>query len=320
MFNRLIFDHEMCNFLERANNRKITSVLLHGMSGLISEEGNFICRESGSIDTLSYLPKSKYKVVDSKDPFSEGIGRVNIKFGRFLKKFLSKSAFSELNITDSEIEKFVNFFKSYFNSSIDNLKVVEGDDILKYYLQDNYFSPNGNMFGTLWNSCMRQSERNKFMKLYAKNPNVKMLVFFSDNDKVRARALLWEGVKDHKDTTKEYKFMDRIYYVYDHDVNVFKDWSRENGYISKWEQNAKSELIFDVDGEITRMQLYVELDSTGLSYFPYLDTFKNFFVRGNRFSNSQNYNFDYILVQSNGQVERDEPEPEPDWEDDDLEF
>ena len=68
------------------------------------------------------------------------------------------------------------------------------------------------------------------------------------------------------------------------------------------------------------MQLYVELDSIGLSYFPYLDTFKNFNVRKNRFSNSQSFNFDYVLVQSNGQVERDEPEPEPDWEDDDLEF
>ena len=243
MFNRLIFDHEMCNFLERANNRKITSVLLHGMSGLISEEGNFICRESGSIDTLSYLPKSKYKLVDSKDPFSEGIGRVNIKFGRFLKKFLSKSAFSELNITDSEIEKFVNFFKSYFNSSIDNLKVVEGDDILKYYLQDNYFSPNGNMFGTLWNSCMRQRERNKFMKIYAANPDIKMLVMLTEDGQVRSRALLWENVYEHG-SDRRFKFMDRVYSVYDHDVDTFKEWAKQNGYISKWEQSAKSELLF----------------------------------------------------------------------------
>jgi hypothetical protein len=231
-------------------------------------------------------------------------------------------SFDQYCITDQDVEKFVNLYKSFFTKDLSKLKIVEGNDILKYYLEDNYETVSGSRFGTLWNSCMRQSERNKFMKLYAKNPNVKMLVFFSDNDKVRARALLWEGVKDHKDDTKEYKFMDRIYYVYDHDVNVFKDWSRENGYISKWEQNAKSELIFDVDGEITRMQLYVELDSNGLSYFPYLDTFKNFNVRENRFSNSQNYNFDYVLVQSNGQVERDEPEPEmePDWDDDDLEF
>jgi hypothetical protein len=72
---------------------------------------------------------------------------------------------------------------------------------------------------------MRQKERNKFMKLYAVNPEkVKMLVFFSDDDKVRARALLWEDVKDHKDSDKSYKFMDRIYYVYEYYIVNFIGW------------------------------------------------------------------------------------------------
>lgn len=318
MFDRLLFDHDMIQFLEIAGrDNKIALILLNGSGNLIVEDGNFIQREDSEIDVLSFLSKSKIEKVE--DPWNSK-GRTKIKIGRFIKKFLSKLSFDQYCITDQDVEKFVNLYKSYFTKDLSKLKIVEGDDILKYYLEDNYETVSGSRFGTLWNSCMRQSERNKFMKLYAKNPNVKMLVFFSDNDKVRARALLWEGVKDHKDDTKEYNFMDRIYYVYDHDVNVFKDWARENGYISKWEQNAKSELIFDVDGEITRMQLYVELDSIGLSYFPYLDTFKNFNVRKNRFSNSQSFNFDYVLVQSNGQVERDEPESEPDWQDDDLEF
>jgi len=315
MFNRLIFDHEMCNFLERANNRKISSVLLHGMSGLISEEGNFIRRESDSIDTLSYLPKSKYKVIDTKDPFSDGIGRVNIKFGRFLKKFLSKSAFSELSITDSEIEKFVNFYKSYFNSSINDLKVVEGNDILKYYLQDNYFSPNGNRFGTLWNSCMRQRERNKFMKIYAENPDIKLLVMLTDEGEVRARALLWENVHEHN-SDKKFKFMDRIYTVYDHDVDTFKQWSRTNGYISKWEQSAKSELLFDVDGSPSRMRLYVLPENHDLDWYPYFDTFKFYNQFKGRFSNTDYYDFSYILTQSNGELER-EREPEDEYYDDD---
>ncbi len=315
MFNRLIFDHEMCNFLERANNRKISSVLLHGMSGLISEEGNFIRRESNSTDTLSYLPKSKYKVIDTKDPFSEGIGRVSIKFGRFLKKFLSQSAFSELSITDSEIEKFVNFYKSYFNSSIDDIKVVDGDDILKYYLQDNYFAPNGNTYGSLWNSCMRQRERNKFMRIYAKNSDIKMAVMLSDDGKVRARALLWENVHEHNSDNK-YKFMDRIYTVYDHDVDTFKEWSKKNGYISKWEQSAKSELLFDIDGDPIRKKLYVLPENYDFDWYPYFDTFKFYNQFKGRFSNSDYYDFSYILTQSNGDVERDrEPEQDEFWED-----
>jgi hypothetical protein len=316
----LIFNNEMFEFLQFAQRDSIiAALLLQGDSSHINDEGNYVKRTDDEIDVVSFLPKSKYEKVE--DNWENG--RTKIKIGRFVRKFLTEFSFKNFNITDVTIENFVNLYKSYFSRDTSKLKIFEGEEILKYYLEDNYHTLGGRRSGTLWNSCMRQRERNKFMNLYAKNPDkVKMLVFFSDDDKVRARALLWQSVKDHKDTTKEYKFMDRIYYYYDHDVNFFKDWAKENGYICKWEQSAKSENVFDVDGEVKRMQLYVELDSNGLSYFPYLDTFKNFYVRGNRFSNSQNYNFDYILVQSNGQVERDEPEPEfePDWEDDDLDF
>lgn len=316
MYNRLIFDHEMNNFLDRRNDR-ISQILIHGMSGLIKEEGNFIKRVDGTIDTLSYLPIKKYSVIQndhSKDPFGDGVGRQTIKIGRFVKKFLSENAFDEFNIKDSDIEKFVNFYKSYFNYDPTKLKIVEGDEIKKYYLEDNYFEPSGLKYGSLWNSCMRQKERNKFMNLYALN-DVKMLVLFSDDEKVRARALLWDNVKEFK-TDNVYKFMDRIYYVYDHDVDVFKKWANENGYFSKWEQNAKSELFIDVDGNLERKHLYVLLENHNMSWYPYLDTFKFYNVNKGRFSNSQNWNYNYTLVQSSGLVER-EPEYDDEYEGDD---
>ena len=310
----LIFNDEMYSFLQFAQKDSIiAAVLLQGDTSHINDEGNYIKRVEDEIDVVSFLPKSKYEKVENEWES----GRIKIKIGRFIRKFLTDFSIQNFNINDQMIEKFVNLYKSYFSRDISKLKIVEGEEILKYYLEDNYHSLNGNRAGSLWNSCMRQRERNKFMKLYAKNSDkVKMLVFFSDDDKVRARALIWEGVKDHKDSTKEYKFMDRIYYVYDHDINFFKDWAKENGYISKWEQSAKTELLFDIEGEVKRLQLYVNLDNSGLSYFPYLDTFKNFCVSRNRFSNSQNYNFDYVLVQSNGQVERD-PEPDEYFDEDD---
>lgn len=319
MYNRLIFDHEMLNFLERSNTR-ISQILIHGMSGLIKEEGNFIKRVEGSIDSLSYLPIKKYSAIQNdqtKDPFGDGVGRQPIKIGRFLRKFLSENAFQEFGIKDSDVEKFVNFYKSYFNYDPDKLKIVEGDDVKKYYLEDNYFKPGGYRYGTLWNSCMRQSERNKFMNLYVLN-DVKMLVLFAEDGTVRARALLWEGVKEF-DSDKTYKFMDRIYTVYDHDVDVFKKWAIENGYLTKWEQNAKSELYIDIDGEPVRKHLYVILEKHNLSWYPYLDTFKYYNPLKGRFSNSQNYNYDYTLVQSSGRVEREEEtDTEEDWDDDEF--
>ena len=307
MYNRLIFDHEMMNFLDRSTHFRISQILIHGMSGLIKEEGNFVKREDDEIDTLSYLPKSKYDIIkndEGKDPFGDGVGRTKIKVGRFIKRFLSKEAFNEFGIADSDVEKFVNYYKSYFNYDPKKLIVVEGEDIKKYYLEDNYFRPDGCRYGSLWNSCMRQPDRNKFMTLYSVNP-VKMLVLLTDDGQVRARALLWDEIKEFN-SDNVYKFMDRIYTVYDHDVDIFKKWAKDNGYLTKWEQNAKSELYVDIDGNPERKHLYVILENHNLSYYPYLDTFKFYDTYKGRFSNSQNYNFDYVLVQSSGRVQREE--------------
>lgn len=307
MYNRLIFDHEMMNFLDRSTHFRISQILIHGMSGLIKEEGNFVKREDDEIDTLSYLPKSKYDIIkndEGKDPFGDGVGRTKIKVGRFIKRFLSKNAFEEFGINDSDVEKFVNYYKSYFNYDPKKLIVVEGEDIKKYYLEDNYFRPDGCRYGSLWNSCMRQPDRNKFMTLYAVNP-VKMLVLLTDDGQVRARALLWNEIKEFN-SDNVYKFMDRIYTVYDHDVDIFKKWAKDNGYLTKWEQNAKSELYVDIDGSPERRHLYVMLENHNLSYYPYLDTFKFYDTYKGRFSNSQNYNFDYVLIQSSGRVQREE--------------
>lgn len=306
----LIFDNEMFEFLQFAQRDSIiAALLLQGDHSHIVEEGNYVKRVENEIDVVSFLPKSKYEKVE--DNWNNG--RVKIKIGRFIRKFLTEFSIKNWQVNDTLIERFVNLYKSYFSRDISKLKIVEGDDIPKYYLEDNYHHINGNRSGSLWNSCMRQRERNKFMKLYAVNPEkVKMLVFFSDDDKVRARALLWEDVKDHKDPTKQYKFMDRIYYVYDHDINFFKDWAKENGYLCKWDQSAKTEMLFDEGtGEPVKKSLYVLLDNYSMSYYPYLDTFKNFYENKGRFSNSQSYNYDFTLIQSNGAVER---EPEPDDE------
>jgi hypothetical protein len=307
---RLIFDKNFVEFLHFASRDIISQILLNGDGSHLTDEGNYIKVEESEIDVISFLPRSKYEKVE--DVWSSG--RTKIKIGRFIRKFLTEFSISNFNINDNAIERFVNLYKSFFSRDKSKLKIVSGEDILKYYLEDNYHLSNGMKIGTLWNSCMRQRERNKFMEIYSKNPNIKMLVYLEDDGKVRARALLWEGVKEHKEIEKEYKVMDRIYYIYDHDVAFFKDWAKENGYLSKWEQNAKSELIFDVDGSPCRKSLYVVLENH-FRYYPYLDTFKFFNEYKGRFSNSDRYSFDYVLVQSNGQVER-EPEPEEEFYDD----
>jgi hypothetical protein len=315
----LKFNNEMCRFLEFASRGSvIAQILMNGDSKHIVLEGNFISKVEREIDMVSFLPISKFEKVE--DVWNKG--RTSMKIGRFLRKFLNEYSIKNYDIDDTQIEKFVNTFKSYFSRDNSKLKIVEGKDILKYYQEDSYHINDGR-YGSLWNSCMRQSERNKFMKLYADNiDKVKMLVFFDENEKIRARALLWDDVKDHNNEDSRYKFMDRIYSFYDHDVDFFKDWAKENGYISKWEQSAKSEKDFDLGDKVySRMSLYVKLENTEQNYYPYLDTFKFYNVDKKRFSSSDGFKFDYVLIQSNGATEREEEveDPEPEyWDDDDY--
>lgn len=317
MIGRLNFDNEMMNFLYATSNSRISVVLLHSDSNLINEVGNFVKRDTYHIDSVTYLPKSRYKEFDSS-LFNVDKARVKIKIGRFINKFLKEKTLNDLNISNKEIEDFVNLFKSYFNSNPDNLIVVEGVDIQKWYLEDNYSSVLGSKNGSLWNSCMRQSERNKFMKLYSDNPDeVKMLILLNDDGKLRSRSLLWENVKDKEGET--YKFMDRVYSLYEHDVYLFKSWAIKNGYISKWEQNAKSGRLFDVNGDIREMKLFVNLTNYKQNFYPYLDTFKYFNDFNGNFSNSSTFSYSYKLVQSNGMTHREEVEEEIEfYEEDDY--
>ena len=321
MFQRLILDDDMIDFLGKTSgNNRISMLLIHGHGNLISEEGNFIKRESSEVDVLSYLPKSKFKniLVDPKNP-EHGIvdgdlpwremGRVKIKIGRFVRKFLSKRSITEYNITDQDVETFVNLYKSYFQRNPDNLKVVEGNEILKWYLEENYQRIEGACYGTLWHSCMRYRDRNKYMTLYTKNAGIKMLILLDDTGKLSARALLWENVTDVNGNV--YKVMDRIYSVHGHDVNFLKDWAKENGYIYKTEQSSKSERYFTMNDNLVKLDLSVKLDNWKFHYYPYLDTFKFFDDYKGVLSNSTRFEYQYVLVQATGGLE---PEPSDDEE------
>jgi len=268
------------------------------------------------IDVISYLPDSKVEYVESNDidPFSDRIGRVKLKIGRLVFKCFKKEIIDEY-VRPTDIEDFVNQFKSFFDLSNRRFEVVSGNDIKKFYLDRNYLLPD---YGTLWKSCMRYHNRQPFLELYCVNPEkVKMLVLLSVQDgveKVRGRAILWEEVEDMNDS--KLKIMDRIYTIYDSDVLLFKNWAKENGYISKFFQNAKSQNLFDINGERVILNLKVTLAQHKLLYYPYLDSFQFYDCYTGTFYNNDLRSFDYILIQANGSLT---PEPEQD-DFDDSEF
>jgi hypothetical protein len=311
----LYVDQEFFQFL--LNNESIISTLLINLD--LGQQMNYLS-PTGVSDKVSYLPMDKFSDNYDFDPYAKGVGRVTLKIGRFINKFLSDEIIKRFSITKSHVEKFVNLYKSWFDNTKYVLKVVDGEEIKKWYNQIYYFTVNGNQLGTLWNSCMRYENRIKFLDLYCKNPNIKMLVMLQQVDDewyVRSRALLWEDVdvtKDFSNTLPEkIKVMDRIYSVFDSDVNTFKKWANENGYIPKFEQNAKSHQFFDIKGEVVRLRCVVKLDNSNLNYYPYLDTFPFFNWVDKQISNDEfGFSWDYKLVQADGTLERQTHEEEND--------
>ena len=82
----LIFNDEMYSFLQFAQRESIIAALfLQGDSSHINDEGNYVKRVEDEIDVVSFLPKSKYEKVENEWEN----GRIKIKIGRFIRKFLT---------------------------------------------------------------------------------------------------------------------------------------------------------------------------------------------------------------------------------------
>ena len=262
-------------------------------------------------EMISYLSKSKVNAnLDEIKPEEFDVSNYkiqNMKVGRIVSKLFSKEKLLQHGITDSNIEHFVNSYKSWFEKNKLHFRIVEGEEIRDWYDQDNYSTISK---GTLWNSCMRYKERLKFLDLYCKNPGIQLLIltsFVDGVEKLRGRALLWNNVENDgsfHELPGDIKVMDRIYYILDSDMILFKSWSYENGYIHKLEQNAKSHLYFYNNTDILKLSLKIKLEKTSFRYYPYLDTFCYFYDGYQPYLTNDNYNldWDYKLTQANGSL------------------
>lgn len=194
------------------------------------------------------------------------------------KSFIGRIARRILDVankkfSDNEISDFVDEFK--FKVAISKnrellFELVEGEDIRKWYDGDRY---DYTKTYTLHNSCMRYKKCQKYLDIYAKNPKVcKMLILKSpDNQKlIIGRALIW--TLDNGDI-----FMDRIYYSYNEDIKLFKEYAIKNGWCYKTGQDSSHYTPIEwSSGNQRQGFLTVKLDVWDFGYYPYMDTLKYF--------------------------------------------
>jgi len=202
--------------------------------------------------------------------FTRKVARVRAKPGKLISRIFKKS-YIEDNIRARDIEFFINQYTAVVRDKVD-FRLVKGEDIKKYYLNENY--ENDGPSGSLRGSCMGPKERQPFMDFYVNNDNVSMLVAFSENNKVIARAIIWDDVKFYKDGVlfDEGSLMDRIYYTYDWLESKFKRWAKDEGCYTKTRQahDALDEFLAP-DGNVHRLKVEVPLNLQ-FEYYPYMDT------------------------------------------------
>jgi hypothetical protein len=237
----------------------------------------------------------EYNIICNNHAISRDISDIKnteVKIGKFVNSIFNKA---ELNLSAKELEEFVNKYKytiSKIKNKFSKFRIISGEEIRKFYLEDNYL--NGN--GTLGKSCMRYGRCQKYLDIYVNNPNiVSMVILMSDEpDKICGRAILWT-------TSKGLKLMDRIYTNFDYDEILFKDFAKSNGFLHKKNQDSMSGSFVGVNGESVSDDFIVQLDSKGqYDYYPYMDTFQYYNFSNGVLSNSSNFNFDYELTDTEG--------------------
>ena len=231
----------------------------------------------------------------------EAVKNSEVSLGRFVRALLTKSG---IKFTDSEIEQFVYKYRSEIEKEKNALelrfKVVEGDEIKKYYHRSMYETESGN----LGNSCMRYDRCQSYLSIYTQNSQCKLLVFMSESnpDKIIGRAILWE-MEPYELSTK---VMDRIYTIKTADEQLFKEWAIKNKYWFKSNQDFSEFTSFEFhkeDGTVEKRQgeFSVKLDSKGDYHsYPYMDSFKYYSVYKGALYNSSNFGYDYELVDTEG--------------------
>lgn len=239
---------------------------------------------------ISYRPLNR--IVDGEDPYAIK-GRVSGKPAKVLKSFLGQlimerpeidlttvsgnldesdypynmphlwDRYQNYNITDVTWEHFSNMFVAQ-NKEVDSekIKIVTGDDIKKYYHEREHTRTSRPT--PLLSSCMKYDFCQPYLDIYAKNPEVcSMMVEFDEENKVRARALIWKTVRGQI-------YMDRIYGD-NKSVAFFRNYATEQGWWFKEQNTYTAPCQVNVDGKKSTRRMRVKLDFIP-DEFPYMDT------------------------------------------------
>ena len=251
---------------------------------------------------LSKIDKGETTQTDVNHMFNEydlkSKSRNDVKLGRLVNALLPGK------YTSKDIEEFTNKFKAALSKQGEYFDEVSGDAINIWYNADNYKE----MSGTLGNSCM--ARKSGLFKIYTENPDVCKMLILLEDDKLIGRALVWKlsSIKIYgKDPVQDSWFMDRQYTIKDSDVEKFRNYAKEKGWIYKSSNNHHSYSNVTIEGEEKNATLEVQVKATNYGRYPYMDTFRRFDpnegILYNDNDEDESYEGQYILNDTGGGYE-----------------
>lgn len=217
---------------------------------------------------------------------------ISMKIGKFVRILLPE-------LKSKDIEDFVNKFKSILKYDENDFEIVYGEDIRKWYDEENY---NKGKY-SLNKSCMRYKKCSKYFDIYVKNPQVVSMLILKDKDTelINGRALIWKL----SDMDYPY-FMDRIYTTSQYLENKFLKYATNRNWLTKTQQDISSD-IFDKKNK-KKLTIVIPLnENLEYEYFPYMDTLKFFKYNEYYLTNEyDNTNDVYILQETDGSYSSDD--------------
>lgn len=237
------------------------------------------------------LPTSKGRIYDimknNKELYERY--RTSIKIGRLVNKLYPNEYKPN---GDGSIEELVDAIKLSRTRKFDRFDIVEGEDIVKYYDEGSYDeeASNGSELG---NSCMSAKKCGEYIKFYAENKGVKLVILRSNKgDKILGRALLWD-ISHVNGKERDGKFMDRVYFTHNHQKELFLEHAKNNGWFHRYAQhNSASGKMWNPDTEEYDYLIFKTKSTFKKSSndkYPYMDTMKWLYVNKGYLANSVQY-------------------------------
>jgi hypothetical protein len=213
-----------------------------------------------------------------------------INVGRFIKELFKDK------YTDLEYETFTKLYINQYNNLFENLQLVEGENIKKYYNNSNYSETKNYYDSNLHGSCMGGASGTYF-NIYASNPDKIKLLILKDNKNpklIMGRALVW-----FLDEPENSVFLDTVYSSEQKHFEIYKKYAEKMGWIYKSRQ-AYADDSHIHNGEQKHVEMMVKLNPVKHVKYPFVDTMCYYNSNTGVISNNRKYNPNMKLRSQNG--------------------